>query len=151
MTYGDYDKGIPNKSYYVIGNEKFGPFENMYVGEYEPVSLLVNDYGDYVYVASSSKPGSEGETLTKYSAVGKSWKSLEYDFIGDLKQYNNDFYYTGFNYSDEGRMNSNVLYKNGQKLVEYSSINNLKLDDKKGIMTFLAQKDNKVYFVEINL
>lgn len=151
MIYGDYDKGIPNKSYYIIGNEKFGPFENIYVGEYEVVSLLVNDYGDYLYTASSSKPGSEGEPVTKYSAVGKSWKSPEFDFVGDLKLYNNDFYYTGYNYNDEGTKNSNILYKNGQKLAEYNSVTNLKLDDKKGLMTFLAQRDNKVYYVEIIL
>ena len=151
MIYGDYDKGIPNKSYYIIGNEKFGPFENIYVGEYETVLMLVNDYGDYLYTASSTKLGSQGETLTKYSAVGKTWKSPEFDFIGDMKLYNNDFYYTGFNYNDEGRMNSNIIYKNGQKIAEYNSVINLKIDEKKGIMSFLAQRDNKVYFVEIIL
>ena len=48
-------------------------------------------------------------------------------------------------------MNSNIIYKNGQKIAEYNSVINLKIDEKKGIMSFLAQRDNKVYFVEIIL
>ncbi|MFA5011760.1 MAG: hypothetical protein WC644_07360 [Ignavibacteria bacterium] len=151
MIYGDYEKNIPNKSYYIIGNEKFGPYDNMYVGEYEPAFLLVNDFNDYVYVATSNITGAEGESITKYYAVGKSWKSPEFEFIADLKMYNNDFYYTGYNYGTDGKSGNNILFKNGQKIAEYNSVNNLKLDDKKGVISFLAQKDDKVYFVEINL
>lgn len=151
MVYGDYDKSIPNKSFYIVGNEKFGPFENMYVGEYDPAFLLVNDNNDYVYVATNNTKGAEGETFTKFYAVGKSWKSPEFEYIGDMKIYNNDFYYTGYNYGSDGKYGSNILFKNGDKIAEYNSVNNLKLDEQKGIMTFLAQKENKVYFVEIKL
>ena len=150
--YGDYDNNIPNKSYYVIGDNKFGPFDNLFMGEYEPTFMLVNDNSDYVYVGSNSTKGSEGDIITKYFAVGKDWKSNEFDFISDLSTYNNNFYYLGFLYDNDGGLNKNIINKNGTPIaVDYTSVTRFKLDEKKGVITFLGQKGNKVYSVEIKL
>ena len=148
---GDYEKEIPNASYYMIGKEKIGPFDNLYVGEYEPVNYLINDNNDYMYVGSTSAKGPEGEMNNKYFAASKNWKTNEFDFVSDLMMYNNDFYFTGFNYGNENTPNITKIFKNGSVIAEYSTIYNTKLDEKKGIITLLAQKDNKVYFVEIKL
>ncbi len=151
-VYGDYEKEIPNKSYYILGGEKFGPFDNLYMGEYEPVNYLINDNGDYVYTGSVSVKGAEGEMLNKYYVNGKSWKTEEFDYINDMMVYNNDFYFSGFTYGTDTSKNKTVLFKNGKVIAsDYITTYNTKLDEKTGTITFLAQKENKVYFVEIKL
>lgn len=149
--YGDYDKNIPNKSYYVIGDKKFGPFEEYMMGEYEPNFLEVSDNGNYAYTSVEAKKGKEGEIINKYSVVGKDWKSPKFEYINDLTTYKNDFYYTGVNYNANGRSES-VFFKNGKEIVEdYEAMYNVKFDKEKGLITFIGQKDREVYFVEIKL
>lgn len=150
-TYGDYDKNIPNKSYYVIGDKKFGPIEDYIVGEYEPNFLEVTDNGNYAYTSAETKKGKDGEIQYRYSIVGKDWKSPKYDYINELMSYKNDFYFIGLNYNANGQTESS-FFKNGEEIVDdYEAIYNVKMDKEKGVITFLAQKGKEVYFVEIKL
>ena len=149
VNYGDYDKKIPDKFYYILGEKKYGPVTDMIMGERLADQVVFNDDGDYVYTATTSKPGDYENT--KFFASSVDWKSEKYDGIMDLCTYKNDFYYTGTNYREDGT-STYQLFKNDEKLgPEYAMITDLKLDKEKGIITFVASKKGKVLFVEIKL
>jgi len=150
--YGDYERNIPNKSYYVYNNKKYGPFADLIYYEGQTTNSMTNDKGDFAFVAAKSiqKKGEE-YPLTKYYMVCNDWKSEEADYISNLSSYKNDFYYLAGKLDFKGNA-ANILYKNDEKLSgDYEVITDLKVDSSKGIITFLGQKKNKVYFVEIKL
>jgi hypothetical protein len=150
--YGDYEKNIPNKTYYVFGNKKYGPYPEVANYEGQARNNMTNDKGDYAYVATKSIPlKGEEYPLTKYYVVCNDWKSEQCDFISDLSSYKNDFYYLSSTADDKGN-SEYVLYKNDEKLVKgYDVITNINIDKSKGVLTFLGQKKNKAYLVEIKL
>ncbi len=149
--YGDYEKNIPNKSYYVIGDKKFGPYQDYIIGEHEPNFLEVSDNGNYAYTATETKKGKEGELIYKYYLNGKDWKTPKFEYINELTSYKNDFYFYGTNYNANG-ISENVFYKNDKVIADdYESVYNVKFNKEKGLMTFLGQKGKEVYFVEIKL
>ena len=147
---GDYDKNIPDDTYYVIGKDKFGPVNNQYSERSGPPPVVFNESGDYVFPASKDIMV-KGESRTKSYLKHKKWTSELYDFISDINSYDNDFYYTGVNYQDNGS-NSNQLYKNSKKLSdEYVIMNNYKFEKISGTITFTGMRKNTIYFVEITL
>lgn len=150
--YGDYDKNIPNKSYYVSGNKKYGPFQEVMNYEGQEKNSVTNDKGDFAFIATKTFPvKGEEYPLTKYYLVSTDWKSNEFDYIQNLSTYKNDFYFLAGKIDSKGT-DENILYKNDEKLTEdYDVISDLKVDTSKGVVTFLGQKKNKVFFVEIKL
>lgn len=150
--YGDYEKNIPNKSYYVYGTKKYGPYEEMGNYEGQMTNCVINDKGDFAFVASKSiKVKGEEYPLIKNFLVCNDWKSDEFNYISNLSTYKNDFYYLAGNTDSKGNEIS-ILYKNDDKLVDdYDTISELNVDTVKGIITFLGQKKNKVFYVEIKL
>ena len=150
--YGDYEKNIPNKSYYVYGTKKYGPYEEMGNYEGQMTNCVINDKGDFAFVASKLiKVKGEEYPLIKSFLVCNDWKSKEFSYISNLSTYKNDFYYLAGTPDNQGNDNS-ILYKNDDKLTDdYDTISELNIDTVKGIITFLAQKKNKVFYVEIKL
>ena len=151
--YGDYEKNIPNKSYYVYGTKKYGPYEE--IGNYEGqtnTNSVVNEKGELALVATKSiKVKGEEYPLIKSYLVANDWKSDEFNYISNLSTYKNDFYYLAGNTDSKGN-DRNLLYKNGDALTsDYDVIAELNIDTVKGVVTFLAQKKTKVYYVEIKL
>lgn len=151
--YGDYEKNIPNKSYYVYGTKKYGPYEE--IGNYEgqtSTNTAINDKGDLAFVATKSvKVKGEEYPLIKSYLVCNDWKSDEFNYVSNLSTYKNDFYYLAGNVDSKGN-DKNILYKNDEKLTDdYDTISELNIDTVKGVITFLAQKKNKVFYVEIKL
>lgn len=150
--YGDYEKNLPNKSYYVYGTKKYGPYEEM--GNYEGrmTNSIINDKGEFAFVATKSvKVKGEEYPLFKSFLVCDDWKSAEFSYISNLSSYKNDFYYVAAFTDSKGNENT-FLYKNDDKLTEdYDIISELNIDTVKGIITFLGQKKNKAYYVEIKL
>jgi hypothetical protein len=149
---GDYEKNIANKTFYVSGTKKYGPFADVIYGEGQTSNTITNDKGDFAFIAAKSyKPKGEDYPLSKYFLMCNDWKSEECDFISDLNFYKNDFYYLCTVTDDKGN-SQYTLYKNDDKLVKsYDVITNISIDSKKGVLTFLGQKKNKAYLVEITL
>ena len=148
---GDYEKNIPSLTYYIFGNKKLGPFENIAMNEETPDLTSVNENGDYAYTATESKKGKDGELNTKYYIIGKDWKSSKYDYISDLMNYKNDFYFVGNIYNSNGN-SKNVLCKNGKVIVnDYDTFTGIKLNPEKGTISFLGQKGKSVNIVEVVL
>ncbi len=150
--YGDYEKNIPNKSYYVYGTKKYGPFDEIGSYEGQTSNSIVNDKGDFAYTATRSiKVKGEEYPQLKFYLVCNDWKSDEFNYVSNLSTYKNDFYYLA-GVSDSKGFDVSYLFKNDEKLTsDYDAISELNIDSAKGVITFLAQKKNKVYYVEIKL
>jgi hypothetical protein len=149
VNYGDYDKQLPDKFYYILGKKKYGPITDLIMAERITDQVVFNENDEYMYAATDSKPGNYENV--KYFAKTEDWKSDKYDIVQDLCSYKSDFYFTASNYLENGS-STQQLFKNDDKVgKEYAMIMNLKLDKDKGVITFIASRKDKVYLVEVKL
>jgi hypothetical protein len=153
ITWGDYEKNEPNRTYFVFDGKEYGPFENMMFSEIMPDLLVINDKDEPAYVASKTMQDEMKNPITKNYVVGKGWKSAICDYISDLTAYKNDFYYVAVNYAtDETNSGSSQVYRNGEKTGDvYDAIKDFKIDREKKKLSFTGSRGNTAYYCEMEM
>lgn len=152
MNYGNYEKKIPDKNYVHIGSKKLGPYDYIQVADY------LN--GDYVLTDKSGNYAFIGQTLVNrenylYSQTlyGNDFESKQYDYIDNINLYKGHIIYVASNTLNTP--SQSVKYKvyidDKTYSGEYNSINNFKLNEMTGKVTFIGFKNIEFFYVTIIL
>jgi len=147
VKYGNYDKNIPDKSYVVIDDEEFGPYNTVNTADWKSNSIILTDgKGGYAYLA--------GDLIDKknytyiYKVYTNNTESDSFDNISDLKYVNGKLVYFAGNMRDKGSyIYDYTLYVNNKKLGDtFSGYTDAVVKD--GVLSFIASKGNDLYYVE---
>ena len=147
VKYGNYDKNIPDKSYVIIDDEEFGPYNTVNTADWKSNSIILTDgKGGYAYLA--------GDLIDKknytyiYKVYTNSTESDSFDNIGDLKYVNGKLVYFAGSMKGKGSyIYDYTLFVNNKKLGDtFSGYTDAVVKD--GVITFIASKGNDLYYVE---
>ncbi len=147
VKYGNYDKNIPDKSYVVIDDEEFGPYNTVNTADWKSNSIILTDgKGGYAYLA--------GDLIDKknytyiYKVYTNNTESDSFDNISDLKYVNGKLVYFAGNMRNKGSyIYDYTLYVNNKKLGDtFSGYTDAVVKD--GVLSFIASKGNDLYYVE---
>lgn len=151
--YGDYNKGIPDKYYVHIGDEKFGPYEMFTANENGGnggMYVQTDNAGNYGYVAS--KLVDKKNYIYQYTAYSNKGKSAAFDNIDNVKLLNGKLYFAGSKITDRTNYTSKTkLYCESKPITqEYDSFTSLDAGaPQPGVMSFTASKGSEIYYVEV--
>ncbi|HMQ79070.1 MAG TPA: hypothetical protein PKE39_10890 [Ignavibacteria bacterium] len=147
VKYGNYDKNIPDKSYVIIDDEEFGPYNTVNTADWKSNSIILTEgKSGYAYMA--------GELVDKknytylYKVYTNKGESKEFDNIIDLKYVNGKLTYFAGSMKDKGSyIYEYSLYVNDKKLGDtYTGYTDAVVKD--GVLSFIASKGNDLYYVE---
>lgn len=147
VKYGNYDKHIPDKSYVIIDDEEFGPYNTVNTADWKSNSIILTEgKGNYAFMA--------GELIDKtnytylYKVYTNKAESKDFDNISDLKYMNGKLVYFAGNMKGKGSyIYDYTLYVDNKKLGDtYSAYTDVVVKD--GVMSFIASKGNDMYYVE---
>ena len=147
VKYGNYDKNIPDKSYVIIDDEEFGPYNTVNTADWKSNSIiLTDDKGNYAYMAGDLTDTKNYIYL--YKVFSNKAESRDFDNISDLKYVNGKLVYFAGNMKDKGTyLYDYSLYVENKKLGDtFSAYTDAVV--KEGVMTFIASKGNEIYYVE---
>jgi hypothetical protein len=150
-VWGNYDKGIPDKYYVHIGDEKFGPYEAVSISAYgDGVYVQTDNAGNYGYIAS--KIIDMKNYVYQYTAYSNRGKSAAFDNIDNMKLLNGKLYFAGSKVTDRTNYASRTkLYCDFKPITEeYDSFTSLDAGaPQPGIMAFTGSKGNEIYYIEV--
>ncbi len=150
IQYGDYEKKIKDKNYVYIGNNKFGPYDGLYMIDYKNSSYVISDKnGNYAYVVNAIKNFSD----YYYVLYTNTKKSEEFENIFDVNLYNGKVLFSSFHLDDKINYTYKyrIYYDFKPITPEYDSLNEYKFDEETGNVSFYVSKGNEIYKVEVKL
>ena len=148
VTYGNYDKKIPDKSYVVIGDDEFGPYNTVNTSDWKTNSMVLTDSrGNYAYMAGDLVD--YASYTYKYMVYSNKGESKQFDNMSDLNIINGKTcYFAGNMKGKDTYVYDYTLYIDNKKIGDtYSSYSDVNIKD--GVMTFIASKGNDIYFCEV--
>ncbi len=149
VKYGNYDKKIPDKSYVVIGDENYGPYNTVNTADWKTNQMILTDNkGNYAYMAGEIIDMTN--YLYKYTIYTNKGESKTFDNISELRYVNNKLcYFAGNSKVKDQYIYDYTLYVNNKKLGDtYSAYTDVVVTPE-GVMTFIASKGNDMYYVEV--
>lgn len=150
VKYGNYDKKIADKTYVILGDEEFGPYNTINTSDWKTNEIILTDSrGNYAYVAGELTDMSN--YTFRYMAISNKGDSKKFDNMSDLKLINGKLYYFAGNMKGKDTyIYDYTLYSDNKKLGDtYSAYTDVNVNPQ-GVMTFVASKGNDMYYVEVN-
>ncbi|MGH2575842.1 MAG: hypothetical protein ACRDFC_09110 [Ignavibacteria bacterium] len=152
INYGNYEKKIKDKYFANIGDDDFGPYDEMQILNYNTGSYILTDNaGNYAYIASKII-NFESYTITQTLHTNKG-KSSAFNFIDYVNLYKGKVIYAASKLTDpEEKTYKYQLYYGTKPLgSEYDSIIDYKFNESSGTITFISLKGKEFYRVEMKL
>ncbi|MEO8512945.1 MAG: hypothetical protein ABI543_05270 [Ignavibacteria bacterium] len=149
VKYGNYEKKIADKSYVVIGDETYGPYNTVNTADWKTnVMVLTDGTGSYAYMAGEVVDMTN--YVYKYTVYSNKGESKSFDNISELKYVNNKLcYFAGNEKRKSSYIYDYTLYVNNKKVGDtYSAYSDVNVTPD-GVMTFIASKGNDLYYVEV--
>lgn len=147
VKYGNYDRNIPDKSYVVIDDEEFGPYNTVNTADWKSNSIILTEgKNSYAYLA--------GDLVDKknytyiYKVYTNNNESDSFENISDVKYVNGKLVYFAGNMRNKGSyIYDYTLYVNNKKLGDtFTGYTDAVVKD--GVLSFVASKGNELYYVE---
>jgi hypothetical protein len=164
-TYGDYDKGLRDKSDVYVNGDMIGTYEALLGqgsedGNYN--SVVFNNAGEYAFVVQNSNEKKvNGEMTYDYtseviSSIDADTPELPYNkekfaYIDNLRFLKNGkLFYIGYLYPNESTTESFMVLDGKIIGKSYSSLNDVRYNKDSNTMTFRASRGNNLYNVTMN-
>jgi hypothetical protein len=148
VIYGNYDKKIADKSYVIIDDEKYGPYNIVNTADWKTNAMVLTDNkGNFAYMA--------GELIDmtnytyKYRVYTNKNESKQFDNVSDLRYVNGKLcYFAGNSTKKDSYIYDYTLYVDNKKLGDtYTAYTDVVVSES-GVISFIASKGNDMYYVE---
>lgn len=140
---------IENDKYFISIDEKMlGPYSGINIADYTTGDYILSDSkGNYVYTVLNYQKSVKYSFVVYYNNM----KSPDYDFLGQIYLYNGKPLYAAgrLTTSDINPYKYNIVYGDKKIAGEFDSINDFRLDEKNGIATCYASKENNIFKIEV--
>lgn len=149
VKYGNYEKKIADKSYVVVDDEEFGPYNLINTADWKTNEIILSDNkGNFAFMAGDIID--MAAYTYKYMAVTNKGEGKKFDNMSDMRYVNNKlFYFAGNTKEKDSYIYDYSLYADNKKLGDtYSAYTDLNVSAS-GIMTFIGSKGNDMYYVEV--
>lgn len=148
---GDYTKGIQDVYYLHLGNDNYGPYEMVNMGDEQSGGFTTDYSGNFMFTAS--KLVDKKNYIYKSTVISNSGKSEAFNIIEATKLYKGKVYYAGYNtYDTKNYLSRGKFYADFQPVTkEYDFMYDYKYDEAAGVVGFVAGKGNEIYYVEVKL
>jgi hypothetical protein len=148
--YGDYQKGIADKYYVNVGDDRMGPYEMLVTGdEGGSANLNIDKSGNYAFQVM--KLVDKVNYIYSTKVISNKGMSGSYNIIDNLKLFKGKVFFTGSktidrkNYSSVSSCFSDFKEVTGQ----YEYTGNYKFDEASSTISFVGGKNGGLYYVEL--
>jgi hypothetical protein len=144
--YGNYEKKIPDKNYYYIGNNKLGPYDLAIM--FENGKFIINDEQDN-YVINVGSVIDKDNYIYKYKVISNKFTSELYDDIRLIRLINGNVIFLAGTRKAEGVYSFRYDISVNNKILksDYDSVEDFKTFNDN--YNLIATRGNSVYKVEI--